>query len=81
MKLPLKIVLINIGLSIIWAFLSDGGSSHFAGSLGVAFLLGGGFTLIIGLLALFATDKRYAQGFLLSGGILFLLGLITCSNM
>ena len=47
---------------------------------GLVALGGGAIDIIVGLFLLLATDKRYAQGFLLSGGVLLLLGFLACST-
>jgi len=78
MKLPLKIVMINLGLAIVFGFLMNGQNNHKAEGFGILFLEYGVITFIIELFALVSTDKRFAQGFLLSGGLLFLMGVVTC---
>lgn len=86
MKLPYKIVLINVGIAIIFSlftiFVEPGGlHNNFFIWFGLSGLFGGAVDLIVGLFLLLIEDKRYAQGFLLSGGILMLLGFITCSGI
>ena len=78
MKLPLKIVLINLGLALVFGLLMNTQNSHKAEGFGIVFLMYGVIALIAGLFALAATDKRLAQGLLLSGGLLLLIGVVTC---
>ncbi len=61
---------------------SGGGQSTndffvYVGSVG---FFGGLLQILIGLGLLFASDKRYAQGFLISGGLLMLIGFATCTS-
>lgn len=87
MKLPFKIVLINFGAAILFSlFLTLVGSApsfkkEFLSIFGMVAFFGGLIILIIGLFLLLLNDKRYAQGFILSGGLLMLVGFITCSNI
>lgn len=84
MKLPVKIVLINVGLAILFAFFLNSTQGYLEGytiMFGLVALGGGAVDIVIGLLLLFATDKRYAQGFLISGGVLLLLGFLACSTI
>ena len=83
MSIPIKIFLINIVLAILSTILIVEGrfDNEFVGIFGLVGIFGGVVDLIIGLLLLFAKDKRYAQGFLLSGGVLFLFGLFCCSSL
>jgi hypothetical protein len=86
MKLPFKIVLINVSIAIIFSLLTtlkekDVFDKDFFLWFGLSGLFGGAVDLIAGLFLLLKEDKRYAQGFLLSGGILILLGFVACSAM
>lgn len=85
MKLPFKIVLINVGLAIFFALLLALGGNNYVNEFFTVFgmmgLFGGLVEIVIGLFLLLMADKRYAQGFLLSGGILVLLGFVACSNV
>jgi hypothetical protein len=84
MKLPIKIVLINLILAILFAILLNSTQGFMEGYVimfGLVALGGGAVDIVIGLLLLFATDKRYAQGFLMSGGLLILLGFLACSTL
>jgi uncharacterized membrane protein YagU involved in acid resistance len=83
MKLPAKIILINVAVAILFAIIyvvSQNVTSEISLVVGLVFLVGGFITLVAGLFLLIAEDKRYAQGFLMSGGILLLLGFLTCSS-
>jgi hypothetical protein len=83
MKLPVKIILINVALAILFALLfgsTQGITDGYVFMFGLVALGGGAIDIIVGLLLLLATDKRYAQGFLLSGGVLLLLGFLACST-
>ncbi len=87
MKLPVKILLINIGIALFFSLMVSStisGSSSFSyQNLSIAFglvnIFGGVVDLIIGLFLLFKEDKRYAQGFLLSAGTMIMLGFAVCS--
>jgi len=83
MKKQYKILLINIGIAIFFAILlssSDGRSiEDFTAWYGMIGLGGGLIDLIIGMVSLANKDKSFAQGFLLSAGILMLTGFLSCS--
>jgi hypothetical protein len=84
MKLPFKIVLINFGIATLFSVVLSLDSSDFRGFLemfGSIAFFGGLVVLIIGVFLLAMDDKRYPQGFLLSGLLLMLVGFITCSNV
>ena len=78
MKLPFKIVCINICLAFLIAILVSISGNNIVENTMLVFAVFGLIAMVAGLLALMAPDKRYAQGFLMSGGILLLLGLVTC---
>lgn len=81
MKLPFKIVLLNvIGVFLLALLTEQSISSEFFLWLAIIGFLGGCFDIILGLFLLFLNDKRFAQGFLISGGVLILLGFFTCST-
>jgi uncharacterized membrane protein YagU involved in acid resistance len=83
MKLPVKIILINFVLAILFAVtyvITQNVTSEISIVVGLVFLVGGLIGLVVGLFLLVAEDKRYAQGFLMSGGLLLLLGFLTCSS-
>ena len=84
MKIQQKIILISFGIVLLLGALagSAGGSSKagdFLMVMGTVGFFAGLLQLIVGLFLLVKTDKRYAQGFLMSGGILMLIGFTTCT--
>lgn len=81
MKLPFKIVLLNVIGVFLLALLTERNiSSEFFLWLAIIGFFGGCFDIVLGLFLLFLDDKRFAQGFLISGGVLILLGFFTCST-
>ena len=48
-------------------------------AFGIIGFFGGIVQLVVGLFLLFAEDKKYAQSFLISGGLLMLIGFATCT--
>jgi hypothetical protein len=85
MKLQLKIVLISFVIAIVGGCLvAWGDGTHrmadYFVNFGVVAFFGGLLQIIVGLVLLAMTDKRYAQGFLISGGLLMLVGFVTCSG-
>jgi len=84
-RLQKKIVLICVGIHIAITFLLSlilGGfnANDYMILFGLTGIFVGILLLVIGLIALFAKDKRFAQGFLLSAGIILLLGFLFCSE-
>jgi len=84
MKIQQKIILISFGIVLLLGALAAAGSgSSKAGDflmiLGMVGFFAGLLQLIVGLFLLAKTDKRYAQGFLMSGGLLMLIGFATCT--
>lgn len=85
MKLQQKIVLISfIAVLTIGSMLAVSDSStintkDYLVYVGVVGFFAGLLQLVTGLFLLFLHDKRWAQGFLLSGGILMLVGFTTCT--
>lgn len=84
MKLQQKIILISFGIVLFLGVLAGaaGGSyktSDFFMVMGIVGFFAGILQLVVGLFLLVKTDKRYAQGFLMSGGILMLIGFATCT--
>ncbi len=85
MKLIPKIILYSFAVVFLFGALlavANGGHSSedffvFIGSVG---FFGGLLQLFVGLILLFAKDKRYAQGFFISGGLLMLIGFATCTS-
>jgi hypothetical protein len=87
MKLPYKVVLINITLAVVLtiiAVLVSGG--NFVGGADTAFAFGlvclllGLLDLLFGFVALIAGSKEWRNGFLLSGAALLLLSGISCGG-
>ena len=78
MKLPFKIVCINIGLAFLVALLVSISGDNIVVNSAIVFAVFGLLAILGGIFAWMAPDKRYAQGFLMSGGILLLLGFVTC---
>ena len=74
-------MLINVAISILGGIILSFQADGFMQALGLAFLSGSLITIIIGLFVLLIKDKNIAQGFLMSGGILLLLGIFTCSSL
>ena len=84
MKIQQKIILVSFGIVLLLGALAGtaGGSSSsgdFLMVMGMVGFFAGLLQLIVGLFLLVKTDKRYAQGFLMSGGILMLIGFTTCT--
>ena len=85
MNLQLKIILASFTVAIISGVLlalSDGShrSADYFVSFGMVGFVGGLLQIIVGLFLLAKTDKRYARGFLMSGGLLMLVGFATCTS-
>lgn len=79
-----KICLVNIGGVILLAFLLSTFSSGLSPGIScliTSALIIGGLNTFAGLLLLFNTDKKYARACLISGGLLFLFGFLTCSSL
>ena len=80
MKLPLKILIVNLiivgAFELLFSIQGDTSALNF----GLLCLFGSIITTVFGLITLLQEDKRIAQGFLMSGGILILLSFVTCSN-
>lgn len=85
LKLPYKIILINIAVALFFGILftmaeGTGAISDFALAFGVVCLAGGLLDLFIGVILLASNKKEWWQGFLLSGAILLLLSGISCGG-
>ncbi|MFM2359329.1 MAG: hypothetical protein RLY16_1322 [Bacteroidota bacterium] len=85
MKLPIKILLINLSVAIIVSLLislnlEDSNKVIMLGIFGLANLLIGSLMLLIGLVLLFVKNKAYAQGFLMSSGTILAIGALVCSS-
>jgi ABC-type lipopolysaccharide export system ATPase subunit len=84
MKIQLKIILVSFAVVLLLGVLGgaaggSGKASDFFMIMGIISFFAGLVQLVAGLFLLVKTDKRYAQGFLMSGGILMLIGFTTCS--
>jgi hypothetical protein len=84
MKLQQKIILISFAIVLLLGALAGAGSGSgkagdFLMVMGMVGFFAGLLQLIVGLFLLVKTDKRYAQGFLMSAGILMLIGFATCT--
>ena len=84
MKLQQKIILVSFGIVLLLGSLAglssgSGKSGDFLMVLGMVGFFAGLLQLIVGLFLLAKTDKRYAQGFLMSAGLLILIGFATCT--
>jgi len=84
MILQQKIILISFGIVILLGLLagaagSASNTSDFFMGLGMLGFFMGLLQLIVGLFLLVKTDKRYAQGFLMSAGLLIVIGFATCT--
>ena len=82
MKLQQKIILISFAIALLVGSLIAAASgvnkpTNFFMYLGMPGFFAGLIQLVVGLFLLMKTDKRYAQGFLMSGGILLLVGFAT----
>jgi hypothetical protein len=84
MSFQLKTVLISFAAALLLALLwTTADRSMRAGDFMMAFGLvgffGGIMEVVAGLFLLIAQDKRYAQGFLISGGLLMVTGFGACT--
>lgn len=80
MKLHLKILLVNLTIVVAFELLFSIKGGFSAANFGILCLLGALITTVFGLITLLQEDKRISQGFLMSGGILILLGYVACSH-
>jgi len=87
LKLPFKIILVNIAIAFVLAImfiLGDGFGGSNAGEFALAFglvCLGTGLiNLFVGFIMLFTNTPEWRNGFLLSGAVLLLLSGISCGG-
>ena len=81
MKIPLKIVLLNVLLALLFSFLITALiKNSFIEIFALVTAFGGFADSIAGLILLKKKNTLYAQGFLLSGGLLMLIGFAVCST-
>jgi len=84
MSFQLKTVLISFAAALVLAALwtaTDAAmrANDFMMAFGLIGFFGGITEIVAGLFLLLATDKKYAQGFLLSGGLLMVIGFAACT--
>ena len=85
MKLPIRILLINVTIAIVVAMLislqfKENYKSIFVGVFGLALLVIGALLLFAGLALLCLKNKTYSQGFLMSSGTILAIGALVCSS-
>jgi uncharacterized membrane protein YozB (DUF420 family) len=84
MKLPFKILFINLGIAVFISVLILIGLSgnfkvdEFFIALGLVALAGAVIDLIIGIILLATGNKESGKGFMLSAGVLLLIGFASC---
>ena len=86
MKTVYKICTINVGLALGLTVLFTIGFQgnnlrQFIGIFGLVSFFGGVVDLLVGLVLLLFRKRTYGQGFLLSSGVLLLLGFTLCSTV
>lgn len=82
MKWIYKFCFINIGaVFLLAAFVAIGSGSgnYYIAYAGMLSLIWSVLSIVIGLVLLAFRQKQWAQGFLLTAGVLLLLGFIECS--
>jgi hypothetical protein len=84
MSFQVKTTTISFAAALSLAFLislSDGfrRADDFLVAFGMIGFFGGLLEVVVGLALLFMEDKKYAQGLLLSGGLLVVIGFATCT--
>jgi|KBSMisStandDraft_5_1062788.scaffolds.fasta_scaffold00075_29 peptidoglycan biosynthesis protein MviN/MurJ (putative lipid II flippase) len=86
MKLPLKIALISLAidvvLSVVLLVVADpkATGTNYLLAIGIGSLLGGLISVVLAIIFFVAKSKEWGKGFLLTTGLLFLLGFATCSG-
>jgi hypothetical protein len=82
-KLIYKILLVNIGIALFFAWLitSSGNFNfeEFAIGFGVISLVGGAIDILIAIILFVFRKKQWAQGYLITAGLLLLIGTAACS--
>jgi len=83
MKLIYKILWVNVGIALVIAFLIPLGGlysiSGYLSGLGVISLGGAIVDLVVSFILFMIKKKEWAQGYLLTAGVLLLLGAVTCT--
>ena len=82
MKLRTKILLINFGVVLVLTILtalSEGINNDFAFFFGLILSIIGSLALFISLILFLTQSREAAKGFLLSAGVMLLLGFTVCS--
>ena len=78
MKLIYKILLVNLGLALLFAWLIASSNSfdfqEFAVACGLVSLVGGAIDILIGLVLFLFRQNQWAQGYLITAGLLLLIG-------
>jgi hypothetical protein len=83
-KLPFKIVFINLGVAVgisLLMLLGFGGgfkADEFLIALGLVSLGGAAIDLLVGFILLVTGNKESGKGFMLSAGVLLLIGFASC---
>lgn len=80
MKLHLKILLFNLIIVGVLGWLFSTGGSNPTLNFGILFSMSGLIAIFISLLTLVVPNKSYAKGFLLTAGLFFLIGFVSCAN-
>ena len=83
MKLRTKILLINFSVVLVLTILtalSEGINKDFAFFFGLILSIIGSIALFISLILFLAQSREAAKGFLLSAGVMLLLGFTVCST-
>lgn len=84
MKLPFKVLFINLGLVVIISLLllvginSSFRADDFFIAFGLVALVAAVIDLIIGIVMLATGNKESGKGFMLSTGVLLLIGFASC---
>ncbi len=84
MSFQVKAIIISFAVALVASFLITLSGNAVRGedfflAFGIIGFFGGLLEVIVGLFLLFVEDKKYAQGFLISGGLLMVIGFSTCT--